>query len=44
MKSPTAEAKCAEGIFKIHPSICGVSISNVRAIPLGQGLREGNRI
>ena len=44
MKFPTAEAKCAEVAFKIHPSLCGVSISNVIAIPLGQGHREGNRI
>ena len=28
MKSPTPEAKCAEGSFQIQFSICGVKFSN----------------
>ena len=28
MKSPTPEAKCAEGVFQIQSPICGVNFSN----------------
>ena len=28
MKSPTLEAKCAEGVFQIQSPICGVNFSN----------------
>ena len=33
MKLPTPETQCAEGVFRIQPSICGVYFSNNISIP-----------
>ena len=40
MKSPTPEAKCAEGVFQIQCPICGVNFLNNLSI---RGLRGQGR-